>query len=72
MADRWIVVSMPGPELVVVATRPFRTKEAAQKVADSLDRTGEEAGMDWNATAQVVRIESVAEVRQHIRDGSAY
>jgi hypothetical protein len=69
MANRWVVVSLPTPSLVAVVTKPFRSEEAAQKVADSLNASADAADMGFNATAQVCLIESVAAVRRQIKAG---
>lgn len=69
VAERWVVVSLPGMDLEAVVTRPFRSREAAQKVADSLERSADAAGTGYNGTAQVCRIESVAEVRRQVKNG---
>lgn len=71
MADRWVVVSLPTSSLNAAVTRPFRSQEKAEQVADSLARTADAAGNAVTAIAQVVKLETVAEVRRHVKEGTA-
>lgn len=70
MADRWVVVSLPTPSLNAAVTGPFRSEDKARQVADSLSRTADVAGNDVTAIAQVIKLETIAEVRQHVKDGT--
>lgn len=64
MAERYLVVCLPEMDLIAEAIGPFYSYDKALDIVERIDQAYDNANLEINGAAQVVRLSTEAEFMQ--------